>query len=163
MSASTEVGQGSWQGQWMRLRALRVERARAAVRQAGQAEAAARTAVEARQRRIEASQAAVAALARDWSGPNSTAWPRWNGALTGWRDTLADRLERDQYELIDEERTLEEALDALQRCQALLVRAMARQEAVGELVQQACREAGRGVERRAEREQDERVLQKGTA
>jgi hypothetical protein len=163
MSAGMAAGQTAWQGQWVRLRSLRVERARAAVRQAGRAEAAARAAVEARQRRIDASQAAMAALARDWSGPHSTAWPRWNAALIGWRETLADRLERDQYALIDEERTLEEAMDALQRCQALLVRAMARQEAVGELVQQARREAGRALERRAEREQDERTPQKGIA
>lgn len=153
----------TWQGQWLRLRALRVERARAVLRQAEQAERAARAVVEARQRRIEDGRVALASLARDWSGTHSAAWPRWQGALSGWREALVDRIERDEYELIDEERTLEETVDALQQAQAGLVRAMARQEAVGELVQQARQEAGRWQERRAEREQDERVLQKGHA
>jgi hypothetical protein len=145
----------AWQGQWLRLRALRVERARAALRVAEQAEAVARMAVDERQRRITQGRADMEALAHDWSGASSAALPRWNGAVTAWRDALVDRLERDEYALIDEERMLEEALDALQARRAQLVRAMARQEAVGEFVRQSCLKAGREHERRAERELDD--------
>jgi len=145
----------AWQSQWLRLRALRVERARGALRQAEQAEAAARASVEDRQRRIAEGRSALSSLARDWSGERSAGLPRWSAAVTAWRDALAERLERDEYELIDEERGLEEAVDELQRRRAELVRAMARQEAVDELVQQSRRETGRWRERLAEREQDE--------
>lgn len=147
----------AWQAQWLRLRALRVDRARSALRVAEQAEAEARAAVQARQARIAETRAAVAALAQGWAGPRGAGLPRWGGAVTTWRDALADRLERDEYALIDEERTLEEALDATQRCRALLVRAQARAEAVGEFVDQAHREARRLHETRAEREQEDRV------
>ena len=150
----TQAAGGEWHAQWLWLRSLRVERARLALRQAGQAEAVARAAVEERMRRIEQGRDSLAALARDWSA--SEGLPRWSGAVTQWREALADRLERDEYELVEEERSLEEALDALQRCRDELVRAMARHEAVGEWVQQERREEGRVRERRAEREQEER-------
>lgn len=153
--ASAAARPAAWEAQWLRLRALRVERARAALRTAEQAEAAARSAVDERQRRIVQGRDDLAALARGWSGPRSAALPRWNGAVTAWRDALVDRLERDEYALIDEERTLEEALDALQAARARLVRAMARQEAVGELVRQFRQQAAGLRERRAERELDD--------
>lgn len=151
----TRAAGREWQAQWLHLRSLRVERARLALRQAEQAEQAARATVEQRLRSIEQGRDSLAALARDWT--SSAGLPRWSGAVTRWRETLADRLERDEYELIDEERSLEESLDALQRRRDDLVRAMARHEAVGEWVQQERREAGRVRERRAEREQEERA------
>lgn len=145
----------AWHAQWLRLRALRVERARAAVRSAEQAEAVARAAVDERQRRIAQTRASMAALVQGWSGARGAALPRWNAAVSAWRESLADRLERDEYALIDDERALEEALDALQQARAGLVRAMARREAVGELLQQSRREAGRRQELRLEHEQDD--------
>jgi hypothetical protein len=146
-----------WQAQWLRLRGLRVERARSALRLAERAEAEARAAVDTRQARIAETRAGMATLAQGWAGPKGAGLPRWGEAVTAWRDALADRLERDEYALIDEERTLEEAMDATQRCRAQLVRAQARAEAVGEFVDQARRETLRVHEARAEREQEDRV------
>lgn len=145
----------AWQGQWLRLRALRVDRARAAVRMAEQLQALAQAAVDDRQRRIAHTQAALAELAQGWSGARTAALPRWNTTVCAWRDVLSERLERDEYALIDDEQALEEALDALQDRRAELTRAMARQEAVGELVQLSRRQAARLQEQRGEREQDD--------
>ena len=96
----TQAAGGEWHAQWLRLRSLRVERARLALRQAGQAEAVARAAVEERMRRIEQGRDSLAALARDWSA--SDGLPRWSGAVIQWREAVTDRLERDEYELVDE-------------------------------------------------------------
>lgn len=149
-TAARAVGQP-----WLRLRALQVERARAAL---AEADAAAAVAGAARQRRlsaIEAGRSRLAALAQDWSGPASTGWPRWGRTLAGWREAQLDRLERDEYALIDEERALEQAQDGVQQRRAELARALAREEAVQHLLDEQRRDAQRQHERRAEREQDE--------
>lgn len=143
----------AWQAPWLRLRSLRVERARAAVVQAEVAAIVARQLVDARQQAIERSRARLAALAHAWAAAD--ALPRWAGAVTAHRDALADRLERDEYALIDEERSLEEALDLVQQCRAALVRATARHEAVHLLVDEQRRDQRLQRERLAEREQDD--------
>jgi hypothetical protein len=146
----------SWQLPWLKLRALRVERARAAVVQAEVAALAARHLVDARQQAIERSRARLTALAHGWTA--AEALPRWAGSVTAHRDALADRLERDEYALIDDERALEEALDALQQRHAALARATARQQAVQLLVDTHRRDELRQQERRAELEQDDASL-----
>jgi hypothetical protein len=143
----------SWQAPWLRLRALRVERARAAVLEADVAAAGARQVVDARQRAIAQGRGRLLNLAHGWSAAD--ALPRWAGAVTAHRDALAERLERDEYALIDEEHALEEALDLAQQRRAALVRAMARQEAVQALVQRQRQSDRLALERRAEREHDD--------
>ena len=143
----------SWQAPWLRVRALRVERARTALVEAEVAASGARQLVDARQRAIAQGRMRLTNLARHWTAAD--ALPRWAASVTAHRDALAERLERDEYALIDEEHALEEALDLAQQRRAALARAMARQEAVQALVQ-GQRQADRlALERRAEREQED--------
>jgi hypothetical protein len=143
----------AWQAPWLRLRSLRVERARSGVMQAEIAAIVARQLVDARHQAIERSRARLSALAHAWTAADEL--PRWAGAVTAHRDALADRLERDEYALIDEERSLEEALDLVQQRRTALVRATARHEAVHLLVDEQRRELRVQRERLAEREQDD--------
>lgn len=145
----------AWHAPWQRLRALRAERARTALAEAESAASAAAAVVDQRLGAIDAGRRRLAALAQGWSGPACAAWPRWGQALASWRETLLDRLERDEYALADEEHALEQARDRVQQRRAELARALAREEAVQCLLDEHRRGARRQQERRAEREQDD--------
>jgi hypothetical protein len=142
-------------GQLCRLRALRVQRAR---EQCGQAQAGverAAAAVRERQRRIEELRSQLVALGRAVVHELAPALPRW-GPLAGLRRTsLADRLERDEYELIGDEHKLEEAREALQQARAELTRALARQDAVQGVADETKRARGVALERRSEVEAED--------
>ncbi|HEY2978188.1 MAG TPA: hypothetical protein VGJ35_09470, partial [Burkholderiaceae bacterium] len=124
-----------------------------ALMEAEVAAAGARQLVDARQRAIAQGRVRLVNLAHGWSAAD--ALPRWAGSVTAHRDALAERLERDEYALIDEEQALEQALDLAQQRRAALASAMARQEAVQALVEHQRKADRLGLERRAEREQDD--------
>ena len=56
--------------------------------------------------------------------------PRWNGQLQAHRESLAERLERDEYALLDEREALEQAEARTAQRRAELARAQAREDAV---------------------------------
>lgn len=136
--------------QWLRLRQLRVQRAREALAQAQAREAAARAAVQAREDAIEQRRRHLDGLARHWGGPGSVDLPRWAGQLQAHRDALHERLERDEYALLDERETLDEAQAAVRQRRADLTRAQAREEAVDATLADHRRQRGLGREQRAE-------------
>jgi hypothetical protein len=116
--------------QWLRLRQLRVQRARHALVQAQQQESQAMAAVEHREACIEQGRERLLTLALHWGGSGSVDLPRWNGQVQAHRDALSERLERDEYALIDEQEALAQAQAAVSQRRADLARAQAREDAV---------------------------------
>ena len=135
-----------------RLRSLRVQRAQEqCTRKQAEVDAAVRD-VHARQRKIETCRREIDQLNHAVVTSLAPHLPRWSWAAMAQRDRLADRLERDEYALIDDEQALEEAQERLQEARAALTRAMAREDAVGDLVQETRRAHALAKEQRAERE-----------
>jgi hypothetical protein len=125
MSLSPEDGR-----QWLRLRQLRVQRARMALAAAQDQECKALATVAEREERIAQGRMRLAALAAHWGGPGSVDMPRWGRQLQAHRDAVAERLERDEYALLDEQEALEQARAVVAQRRAELVRAQAREAAV---------------------------------
>lgn len=145
--------------QLWRLRQLRVQRARDACAAAQAAVAQAQHAVHERQRRIAQWRRQIDTLALAVVNELAPRLPRWSGIVVAQRDKLADRLEREEYALIGDEHRLEQAQEAAQQARAELTRALAREDAVQGLVQQARRALGQARERRAEVElEDQRPV-----
>lgn len=141
--------------QWLRLRQLRVQRAREAVSAALRDEAQARAAVADREARIDQGRDALDTLARHWGGEGCVALPRWNGQLQAHRDALAERLERDEYALIDEHAALERTQATVRQRRAELVRAEAREAAVDATLKDQRRQAAQAREQLAELEAED--------
>ncbi len=136
--------------QWLRLRQLRVQRARQALAGAQATEREAQQAVQARQQRIEAGQAQLDALTRHWTGAGCADMPRWAAQVDAHRAALAERLERDEYALIDESDSLRQAQATVQQRRAELARAQAREDAVDATLQDRRRHLARSREHQAE-------------
>lgn len=141
--------------QWLRLRQLRVRRARQALAEAQAAQVRAEAAVEDRELRVVQGRRRLDELARHWGGPGSVDMPRWGGQLQAHRDALSERLERDEYALIDEQEALDRALADVRRRRGELARAQAREDAVDATLKDRDRQALRAREEQAELEADD--------
>lgn len=141
--------------QWLRLRELRVQRARQALAMALAEEHRARAAVESREAAIQRSRMRLTDLARHWGGPGSEAMPRWGSQVQAHRDALADRLERDEYALLDDRDALRQAEDLTCQRRTELARAQARETAVQTALQTQRRSRQRAREERAELETED--------
>jgi hypothetical protein len=138
--------------QLCRLRALRVQRARERVAQAQTKMERAAEAVRIRQQQIERIRRAIDDLQNAIVTSLAPSLPRWSGVTGAQQERLTDRLERDEYALVQDEHTLESAQDALQQARADLTRALAREDVVRDLAHQARRAQVAERERRAERD-----------
>jgi hypothetical protein len=78
--------------------------------------------------------------------------PRWSGMVSATRERMADRLERDEFALTEEEHLLEQAQEHAQQAGAELTRALAREDAVRGLAQQARKAVLHAREQRVELE-----------
>jgi hypothetical protein len=78
--------------------------------------------------------------------------PRWSSVAAAQREKLADRLARDEYALIEDERNLEVAQEKLQAARAEVTRALAREDAVRGLANETKRAHALRREQRAELE-----------
>lgn len=141
--------------QLVRLRALRVQRAREACAAAAAGIAAAQQAVAERQRQIARVRAEQDALGRSVAQGFDGGLARWSRLLVAQRDKLADRLERDEYALVGDERRLEEAQEAAAQAHAELSRALAGEDAVRGLWGEAKKALALQRERRTETEQED--------
>ncbi|EHR71421.1 hypothetical protein BurJ1DRAFT_2592 [Burkholderiales bacterium JOSHI_001] len=150
--AATLLPQPREAQQLCRLRALRVQRLQARCTQARDALEAAAQAVRQRRQQVAHHQDRLARLAQAVVTDLAPQLPRWAGMAQAQRDRLDDRLERDQYALIDDEQALEQAQDALARAMAELTRALAQEDAVKDLARQAQRARRQHLEQRGERE-----------
>jgi hypothetical protein len=125
--------------QLVKLRALRVQRAREDVAKAQEALKQVEEAIRNRQRNVEAARTALENLQQSVVTSLVPSLPRF-GEMTGiQRARLAERLERAEYALIEEERRLEGAQEAVQAARAELTRALAREDTVRDLARQAQR------------------------
>ena len=138
--------------QLCKLRALRVQRARECCAQAHAGVERAAEAVRQRERQIARVQDELAALRELVTHGMAPHLPRWGSMCDAQRDRLVDRLERDESGLIDDERRLEQAQEALQQARADLTRALARQDAVQGVADQAKRVRNQLRERRSDTE-----------
>jgi hypothetical protein len=138
--------------QLLRLRSLRVGRAREAVHAAQLAVDAAAALVRDRERALRAGRERIDTLQQALIGRLAPRLPRWSTTALAQRDALGERLERDEVALIDDEHAREEAQDTLQRMRAALTRARAREDAVSGLVSDTHRARRQWLESRAERE-----------
>ena len=141
--------------QLVRLRTLRVQRAREACAASAACIMAAQQAVADRQRQIARVRAEQDALARSIAQGFDGGLARWSRLLVAQRDKLADRLERDEYALVGDERKLEEAQEAAAEARAELTRALAREDAVRGLLGETRKAVARVREQRAELEQED--------
>ncbi len=144
------------QKQWLKLRALRLERARSALEAAREAEADCQREVLTRRERIAATRADIHDLAVAVVDRWAAEMPRWADTVEIHRDVLVERLERDEYALIDDERKLEAAQEHVRQCQADVARAENRESAVLTLVAGMRRQALQQQELLVEREQEDR-------
>jgi len=138
--------------QLCKLRALRVQRAREGVAQAQAEVERAVEAIKARQRQIERVRRSIDELQHAIVTSLAPTLPRWSSFTAAQREKLADRLERDEYALIGDERNLEQAQEKLQAARSELTRALAREDAVRGLATETKRAHALQRERRAELE-----------
>lgn len=136
--------------QLLRLRGLRVQRAREAVARAEAAVEQARAAVAARARQVQAHREQMVALADAVAYRLAADLPRWSAQVRARREHLADQLEREEYALIDDEEALERAQEQAQQARAELTRALAREDAVRGLVDDARRQRRLAADVKAE-------------
>lgn len=141
--------------QWLRLRQLRVQRARLALALAQAGERQALAAVQDRELRIQQGRALIAELVLHWGGPGSADMPRWVHQVQVHGEVLAERLERDEYALLDERETLEQAQAEVRQRRADLARAQAREDAVDATLKDQRRQTRQTRERQAELETED--------
>jgi hypothetical protein len=143
--------------QLLRLRTLRVQRARElCARAQAEVEAAAQV-VEQRQRSIVSLREEIETLAHAIVNELAPRLPRWRDIAVAQRERLADRLERAEYALIDDERALEHARERALSARSELARALAREDAVRGMAHDARRAHALAMEQRLERESDDQI------
>lgn len=152
MSVHTERREIGELKQLVRLRELREDAARRAHEVCRTQRDEARRAVREREAELQAQRAQRDDLAAYTAGDGASAMPRLSGYASARRDLLDDRIERNEYALIDDEEALAEAERALQRAREDWARARARTQAVETLRDTTTRGAARAGEQRAERE-----------
>lgn len=143
--------------QLARLRALRVQRAREQVASMQFEVERAAAAVQQRQGRIDGLHREMAALRAAIVTTLAPALPRWSGVASAQQDRLADQIERQETALIDDQNALDAAREKLERARAELTRALAREDAVRGLVDDARRAGTRERERRSEIEVEDQA------
>jgi flagellar biosynthesis chaperone FliJ len=144
-----------------RLRTLRVQRAREQIPPAQAQVDQALAAVQLRQRQIAHLRHETQDLRDAIVTTLAPRLPRWSEVTTAQQELLADQLERAEYGLIDDEHALEAAQEKLQQARSELTRALAREDAVRGLAQEAKRCRVREREQRAEREVDDQIRPQG--
>lgn len=140
-----------------RLRSLRVQRAREQIPPAQAKVDQAFAAVLQRQREIDHLRHEVSGLRDAIVTTLAPRLPRWSQVTSAQQERLADQLERAEYGLIDDEHALEAAQEKLQQARSELTRALAREDAVRGLAEQAKRCRALAREQRAEREVDDQI------
>jgi len=143
--------------QLCRLRGLRVQRSRELVARALEQVELALQAVRQRQQQVQRLRDSITALRQNIVGALAPSLPRWSKITVAHQERLDEQLERNEYELHNDEQALEQAQERLQQARADLTRALAREDAVRGLAQQAQRAHLLERDRRAERDLDDQA------
>lgn len=136
--------------QLVKLRGLRVQRAREGVAKAQEALHKVEESIRQRQRAVERTRTALENLQASVVTSLVPSLPRFGELAGRQRAYLAEMVERAAYALVEEERRLEGAQEALQAAKAELTRALAREDTVRDLARQAQRAFLAERERKAE-------------
>lgn len=147
--------------QLARLRALRVQRARERIAPAQAAVDQAAQAVRARHQKIADLRDTITLSREAVVTTLAPSLPRWSAVTGAHLERLIDQLERNEYELIQDDRALEAAQEQLQQARSELTRALAREDAVQGLARQVKRARLIEREQRAERELDDQARPRG--
>ncbi|HEU0200370.1 MAG TPA: hypothetical protein VFR86_08040 [Burkholderiaceae bacterium] len=142
--------------QLCRLRALRVQRARARVDAAQVEVENATQAVQRRRRQIESWRRAIDDLSHAVVHTLAPTLPRWSTVAKAQREHLHSRLEREAFALSAEEEQLDAAHERLRQARAEFSQALAREDVVRDLAHETRNVRTRERERRAERELEDR-------
>lgn len=145
-----------------RLRSLRVQRAREQIPPAEAEVEQARKAIQERLARIDQLRHAIIELRDAIVTTLAPTLPRWSKFASAQQEHLTDRLERDEYALTSDEHALEAAQEKLQKARSELTRALAREDAVRGLAQEAKRTRLALREQRAERDLDDQIRPQGS-
>jgi len=143
--------------QLARLRALRVQRARERIAPAQAAVDQAAQAVRARHQKIADLRGTITLSREAVVTTLAPSLPRWSAVTGAHLERLIGQLERNEYELIQDDRALEAAQEQLQQARSELTRALAREDAVQGLARQVKRARLIEREQRAERELDDQA------
>jgi hypothetical protein len=143
--------------QLARLRALRVQRARERIAPAQATVDQAAQAVRARHQKIADLRGTITLSREAVVTTLAPSLPRWSAVTGAHLERLIDQLERNEYELIQDDRALEAAQEQLQQARSELTRALAREDAVQGLARQVKRARLIEREQRAERELDDQA------
>lgn len=138
--------------QLLRLRELREDAARRAHELCRTRRDDALRAVREREAELQAQRTERDELAAYTAGDGASAMPRLAGYASARRELLDDRIERNEYALIDDEEALADAERELQQAREAWSQARARTQAVGDLRERTSRHAAHASEQRAERE-----------
>lgn len=144
--------------QLLRLRALRVRRAEQRYAATGAEVARALAAVRARQATIERLRTSAAALGRAIVDKLAPHLPRWSAVVRAEREQLADRMEREESELVDDEQALETANEAMHVVRVELARARSREDLIRDIASQAKRARHNAHEQKNEQELEDRPV-----
>jgi len=138
-----------------KLRALRVTRSRERFTNAKNELSSAEAVVRRRQQSIHESRSAIESLGRSVVTTLVPHLPRWHGMAFAQGARLAERLEREEDALIAEARGLDEAGKAAEQARMELSQAMAREDVIRKLAQQARRAQVHAAEQRSEVESED--------
>ena len=138
-----------------KLRALRVTRSRERFTSAKNELSGAAAVARQRQQSIEDSRCAIESLARSVVTNLVPHLPRWHGMIFAQGARLAERLEREEDAMIVEARRLDEAGQAAEQARTELSRAIAREDVVRELAQQARHAQVHAAEQQSEIESED--------
>lgn len=122
--------------QLLKLRALRVQRAREGVAKAQEELARVEASIRQKQQQVQRARDALEQLQVDLVTTLVSSLPRFGQMAGTHRDRLAENVERAEYDLVLEEQKLEGAQEALQAARAELTRALAREDTVRDLARQ---------------------------
>lgn len=122
--------------QLLKLRALRVQRAREGVAKAQEALAQVEASIQQKRRQVEQARGALEKLQAELVTTLVAALPRFGEMAGTHREKLHENVERAEYDLVLEEEKLEGAQEAVQAARAELTRALAREDTVRDLARQ---------------------------
>ncbi len=136
--------------QLLKLRGLRVQRAREGVAKAQEELQRVEESIRQKQRAVEAARVALEELQAALVTSLVPSLPRFGKMASDQRAFLAEKVERAEYALVLEEQNLEAAQEAVQAAKAELTRALAREDTVRDLARQTQRAFQAKREQKAE-------------
>ncbi len=155
MKSSAGMGPPKELKQLLRLRQVRVESAELKVREQRVAVEAAEVAVQTRHERIQADRNLVAQHLANTVGDAAHSLPRFAMYYSAFGERLGEKLERNEYGLLDDQETLESEKSLLIEKRHTWLREQSREDGVKEALKRSKTAKAQKLESQAEDEVDE--------